>query len=70
MSEKKVYKRTEITATSPDSYEDAIRSGVDKVSKTVRNLSWFTVQDFRGSIGQDGKVEEFQVTLMVAFLVD
>ncbi len=70
MSSPKVYKRTEITATSPDSYEDAIRKGIEKVSKTVRKLAWFDVKDFRGRIDDSGKVEEFQVTLMVAFLVD
>ena len=61
-----VYKMTEIVGTSKDSFADAVKKGVKRASKTLRNLNWFEVVDQRGLI-KDGEVAEFQVTIKVGF---
>lgn len=66
----KVYKMTTLTATSSESYEQAIRNGVKTSSEKVRNLAWFQVEDFRGAINEDGEVAEFQAKMTLAFEVD
>ncbi len=64
-----VYKKIELTGSSPDSIDDAIRNAIDKASETVHNLRWFEVDEVRGHI-EDGHVAHFQVTLKVGFTLD
>ncbi|MGD8440075.1 MAG: dodecin family protein [Holophagae bacterium] len=65
----KVFKKISVTGCSSESYEKAIKAALDKASESLRGLSWFEVNEFRGGIGADGGVE-FQATLSVAFRVD
>ncbi|MEJ2504399.1 MAG: dodecin family protein [Gemmatimonadota bacterium] len=64
-----VYKKLELTGSSPDSIDDAIRNAIDKASETVHNLRWFEVDEVRGHI-EDGHVAHFQVSLKVGFTLD
>ncbi|MDT7599767.1 MAG: dodecin [Pseudonocardiales bacterium] len=64
------YRVTEIVGTSPDGIEPAIRNGVSRASKTLRNLDWFEVSEVRGQIGDNGEVKYFQVALKVGFRLD
>jgi len=63
------YRITEIVGTSPDGIETAIRNGVSRASRTLRNLDWFEVTEVRGQIA-DGEVTYFQVGLKVGFRLD
>jgi flavin-binding protein dodecin len=63
------YRVTEIVGTSPDSVQQAIRNGVARASKTLRNLDWFETREIRGQI-VDGEVTHFQVTMKVGFRLD
>ena len=63
------YRVTEIVGTSPESIQQAIRNGVDRASKTLRNLDWFEATEIRGQI-VDGKVAHFQVTMKVGFRLE
>ena len=63
------YRVTEIVGTSPDSVEQAIRNGIARANKTLRNLDWFETKEIRGHLG-DGQIKHFQVTLKVGFRLD
>jgi flavin-binding protein dodecin len=63
------YKITEIVGTSPTSFADAVKEGVKRASKNLRNLNWFQVVEERGLI-KDGQVAEFQVTIKVGFKLE
>jgi hypothetical protein len=64
-----IAKVSEITATSNKSFEDAIVSGIARANKTLRNVrsAWVKEQKIRV---KDGTITEFQVNLMVTFVVD
>jgi len=64
-----VYRVTEIVGTSPESVDQAIRNGVERASKTLRNLDWFEMTQVRGEI-ENGTVAHFQATLRVGFRLD
>jgi flavin-binding protein dodecin len=64
-----VYKINEIVGTSPVSFAEAVKSGVEEAAKTVRHMHWFEVSEMRGRIAE-GKVEEFQVTLKIGFKIE
>ena len=63
------YKVTEIVGSSSDGVDDAIRNGIGRASKTLRNLDWFEVTDIRGSL-DGGAVSWYQVTMKVGFRLD
>ncbi len=64
-----VYKKVEIVGTSKESFAGAVKAAVAEASKSLRHMSWFEVVEQRGSI-QDGKVNEFQVTVRIGFKVE
>ena len=63
-----VYRITEIVGSSTESVEQAIRAGLARVSRTVRNVEWFEASDIRGRV-DDGQVT-YQVTLKVGFRLE
>ena len=64
-----VYKTVELTGSSSESSDDAIRNAIAKASKTLDNLRWFEVTDTRGHI-ENGKIAHWQVTLKVGFTLE
>lgn len=64
-----IYRITEVVGTSPESVQQAIRNGISRVSRTVRNVEWFEATEIRGQV-QDGEVSAFQVTLKVGFRLE
>ena len=64
-----IYRITEVVGSSPDSVEQAIRSGISRVAATVRNVEWFEATEIRGRV-EDGEIAAFQVTLKVGFRLD
>jgi hypothetical protein len=60
---------TEISATSTESFDDAVRQGIERASKTLRNVTSAWVKDQNVMI-DDGKVTSFKVNLSVTFLLD
>jgi flavin-binding protein dodecin len=63
------YKITEIVGSSPDGVDAAIRSGIARASRTLRNLDWFEVTDVRGAMNE-GDIAWFQVTMKVGFRLE
>ncbi|ASU77051.1 dodecin domain-containing protein [Actinopolyspora erythraea] len=64
-----VYRVTEIVGTSDQGLDDAIRKGVRRASRTLREVDWFEVSEIRGHVA-DGEVAHFQVGLKVGFRLE
>ena len=60
---------TEISSTSSKSFDDAVQQGVARAAKTLRNVRGAWVKEQRVDIA-DGKITEYQVNLMVTFVLD
>ncbi len=60
---------TEINATSPNGFEDAIKVGVDRASQTLRNITSAWVKDQRVEI-DEGAIVNYQVNLLITFVLD
>ena len=60
---------TEISATSTQSFEDAIRQGVDRANDTLRNVksAWIKEQQVRL---EAGSITEYQVNMLITFVLD
>lgn len=60
---------TTITSRSSESFEAAVRQGVERSNETLRNVRGAWVKDHQ-VIVSDGAVTEWQVTLEVTFVLD
>lgn len=63
-----IMKVIEVLANSEKSFEDAIESGIKKVSKTVKGVRSAYVNE-QSVVVNDGEVTEYRVNLKVTFEV-
>jgi flavin-binding protein dodecin len=64
-----VYKSVEVTGSSSESIDDAVRTAVGKASQSLRHLDWFEVVGVRGHL-RSGQVSHFQVTVKIGFRLE
>jgi flavin-binding protein dodecin len=64
-----VVKVTEIGASSPESFEDAIKNGIKRANKTLKNVksAWIKEQEV---VVKNGAVKEFRVFMKVTFVLE
>ena len=60
---------TEISSTSTQGFDDAIKQGIARATKTLRNVRSAWVKEQRVDIRGD-QIAEYQVNLMVTFVLD
>lgn len=60
---------TEITAASKKSFDDAVSTGIARVSKTLRNVSGAWIQD-QTVVVEKGKIVEYRVNMKVTFVLE
>jgi flavin-binding protein dodecin len=63
-----VAKVTEIIASSEVSFDDAVKQGVKRASKTLKGVTSAWVQDQQVQV-KDGKIREYRVNLKVTFIL-
>jgi flavin-binding protein dodecin len=61
---------TEIKATSSVSFDDAIRVGVARAVKTLKNVKSAWVENQDVSINEAGEISEYRVQLKVTFVLE
>lgn len=64
-----VAKIIEISSTSTEGFEAAIRDGIARASKTVKNIHAAWVKEQRVRVRGD-RVAEYQVNLEITFVLD
>lgn len=60
---------TELSATSPNSFEDAIQQGLTRANQTLRNLqgAWIKEQEV---VLRDGSIEAYKVIMKITFVLE
>lgn len=64
-----VAKVTEITSTSDKGFEDAIRRGIQRAGKTLKNVTGAWVADQEVAV-KDGKITNYRVRMRVTFVLE
>jgi dodecin len=59
---------TEIIASSNKSFEDAIEKGINRASKTLKNVEGAWVKEQKVVV-KNGKITEYRVDLKVTFIL-
>ena len=64
-----VAKITEIKASSQDSFDDAIKEGIARANKTLKNVKSAWIKDFEVMVDENGNVSEYRVLMRVTFVL-
>lgn len=64
-----VVKIMELVSSSPNSWQDAVDSGIKRAVQTVRNVSGVDVLTWKVEVEND-KITEYRVSMKVAFAVE
>ena len=65
-----VTKVIELSASSPQGIEDAVRHGLERAGRTVKNIKGAWINDIKVSTDNDGNVREWRVNMRINFEVD
>ena len=60
---------TEISTRSEQSFEDAMRTGIERANKTLRNVRGAWVKE-QGVDIENGRIVAYKVNLLVTFVLD
>jgi flavin-binding protein dodecin len=63
-----IARTTEITAASSKSFEDAVRSGIKRFSKTIDKVEGAWIKEQKVIVSGD-EVTEYRVTMKVTFIL-
>ena len=61
---------TEIIASSSESFEDAVKKGVKRASKTLKNVRGAWVEGQKVTCDSDGRITDYRVILKVTFILE
>lgn len=60
---------TEITATSTKGFEEAIKAGINRATKTLKNVKGAWVNGMKVDI-ENGKIRSYRVDMKVTFVLE
>lgn len=63
-----VAKVVEITAESTESFDDAMKKGIERTASTISNIRGAWIKDQQVAV-QDGQVVSYRVNMKVTFVV-
>ena len=69
MTEPRVARVTEIISGSPKGFEDAVKIGFARATKTLRGITGLRVVDFRVAV-EHSKITEYRVRMEVIFVLE
>jgi len=61
---------TEIKASSTKSFDDAIKSGVARAHKTLKNVKSAWIENQEVLIDDKGQISEYRVQMKVTFILE
>ncbi len=69
MTESDTYKIVQVAGTSPEGVTEAMRSGLRRAAKTLRQVDWIEVESIRGHVEGD-QIVHFQVEMKIGFRLE
>ncbi len=60
---------SEITATSTESFEAAVRDGIQRANSSLRNVTGAWIKD-QNVLIDNGQIKEYKVNMEVTFILD
>ncbi len=60
---------TEISSTSPDSFEAALKEGVARATQTLRNVQSVWIKEQQANV-ENNEIVSYQVNMLVTFVLE
>ncbi len=60
---------TEIISGSDKSFDDALKKGIRRASKTLKNIRGAWIMDQEVTVDDEGKITEYRVKMRVTFVL-
>lgn len=64
-----VAKNIELSSTSTQSFEDAVKKGIQRASQTIKNVQGAWIKEQEVSI-DGGNIKEYKVVMVLTFVLD
>ena len=64
-----VAKVTEIKVSSTKSFEDAVREGIARANKTLKNVKSAWIKDLEVEVNEKGNISAYRVLMRVTFIL-
>ncbi len=61
---------TEIKSSSTKSFDDAIKAGIARAAKTLKNIKSAWIENQEVLIDDNGKIAEYRVQMKVTFVLE
>ena len=65
-----IAKVTEVKVSSPTSFDDAIKEGMIRANKTLKNVKSAWLKDFEVIVDNEGKIAEYRILMRVTFILE
>ncbi len=69
MADNQVARVSEVIAASANSFDDAIKVGFDRASKTLRGITGLKILEFRVNVENEA-IKEYRVRMEVIFVLE
>jgi flavin-binding protein dodecin len=61
---------TEIKSSSPISFDDAIKKGIARANKTLKNVKGAWIWNEEVLVDKKGKISEYRVQMKITFILE
>jgi len=65
-----ISRTTEVKSSSPLSFDDAMRKGIARAQKTLKNVRGAWIENQEMLIDAKGKISEYRVQMKITFLLE
>lgn len=60
---------TEVVASSPTGWQDAVERGLERARETLRGITGLEVLSLKAKV-EDGRIAEYRVTMRIIFVLE
>jgi flavin-binding protein dodecin len=65
-----IAKTTEIKSSSPTNFDDAVKKGIARALKTLKNVKGAWIENQEVILDEKGKISEYRVQMRVTFILE
>ena len=65
-----ISRTTEIKSSSALSFDDAMKKGIDRALKTLKNVRGAWIENQEVLLDEKGKISEYRVEMKITFILD
>ena len=65
-----IAKTTEIKSSSPTSFDDAVKKGIARALKTLKNVKGAWIENQEVLLSEKGKITEYRVQMKITFILE